>query len=122
MTQLDPRILNRVAGYWPGYRMTPQAIAAWTHKLAAVEPDRVLAALDEFSNEDLPTPPRAGQLAARINPHTKADKTESELDRVRRQKARATECVKAGTMTPKDFDFYDKDFWQPTIDQHTKAA
>lgn len=116
---LDRRILNRVTGYWPGYRMTPQAISAWEHKLEGFDPTAVLAALDEFSDE-LATPPRAGQLAARIQPPAKPDGHETEQQRCSRQRAYARDCVKAGRMSKRDFDFY-APYWD-AHDPQTKGS
>jgi hypothetical protein len=130
---LDARILNRVAGYWPGYRMTPQAIKAWERSLDGLDPESILTALDECSDENMATPPRAGQLRARIVPtlnrHTK---TESEPDRCKRQLSQYLELMNGpfgGNCSREGFDFYWDSYWSKHLpesaypfDQHIKAA
>ena len=125
MTDQDfTRILAAVDGYWPGAQFNDNARKAWRQQLAPHTVDQILKALADYSAEGHPRPPFAGQLAARISPPSKARRGdgESELARATRQRNYAAELVKTKKMSKADFDFYDKDFWQPAIDQHTKAA
>lgn len=108
---IDTRIWNRVDGYWPGYRMTPPAKKAWTHLLDAVATETILAALDDFAAEDHATPPRAGQLAARCKPPQPKTSDETEIERATRQRRQATQLVKDGQMTQRDFDWYQETYW-----------
>lgn len=119
------RIWNAVDGYWPNATFKDNARKAWRHLLKNFTPDAVLDALSDYAAEGHPYPPVAGQLAARINPPsktTRAGKRETDLQRATRQRAYAVELVKAGKMPQADFDFYEADYWRPTIDQHTEAA
>jgi hypothetical protein len=111
---LDARILNRVAGYWPGYRMTPQAIQAWTHKLDGLSTQQILDALDAFCDEDAKTPPRAGELRKRVVGDTQKSSGESEPDRCKRQLGQYLELMNGphGSNTSRtDFDWYWDSYW-----------
>lgn len=123
MTDQDfTRILNAVDGYWERHTLKPNAVKAWRQQLAPFAVDQVLEALSDYAAEGHPFPPMAGQLAARISPPQKRGNTETEIERVRRQKTYAIECVKRGTMSQADFDFYDQDYWLPTEAAHRDAA
>lgn len=123
MTDQDfTRILNAVDGYWPTANLKDNARKAWRHQLAPFAVDEVLEALSDYAAEGHPFPPMAGQLAARISPPQKRGNTESEIERVRRQRAEATQLVKAGKMSQADFDFYAEDYWNPVEAAHKDAA
>lgn len=119
------RILAAVDGYWPNATFKANAQKAWSHLLRPFTVDAVLEALSDYAAEGHPYPPVAGQLAARIKPppkSTKAGKRETEYERATRQRAYAVELVKAGKMPQADFDFYEADYWRPTIDAHKKRT
>lgn len=119
-----PRILAAVDGYWPNAAFKSNAQKAWKHLLRPFAADAILDALSDYASEGHPFPPVAGQLAARISPPSArgTGERETELERARRQRAYAVELVKVGKMPQADFDFYEADYWRPTIDQHTRAA
>lgn len=112
---MDTRIFNRANGYWPNMPLAANARKAWEHLLGRLDADAVLGALDDYAAEGHTRPPVAGQLAARINPPTKPGETvgETEIQRVRRQKAKATLDVKAGRISQKSFDWYQEKYWGP---------
>jgi hypothetical protein len=106
------QLIEECEAYWP-QGVPEKAHKAWRRMLEPFTVDESFAALEAYAAEGHDWPPGIGKVVARINAgrKVKRGKTETELERVRRQRREASQLVKDGAMTARDFAWYEDTYW-----------